>query len=77
MTKVSSNRIIPESCYSTEKAFITYPNFTNKGIYWDIHREFFSYNIPFHLGYGPEIDYPDDPEEPEYPEEDPRDDPDD
>ena len=73
MTKVSSNRIIPESCYSTEKAFITYPNFTNKGIYWDIHREFFSYNIPFHPGYGPEIDYPDGPVEPEYPEEDPDD----
>ena len=74
MINTSSYRIIPESCYSTEKAFITYSNFTNNGIYWDIHREVFPYDIPFHLGYGPEIDYP---EEPEYPEEDPGDDPDD
>ena len=34
----------------------------------------FPFNIPFHPGEWPEIDYPD---EPEYPEEDPGDDPDD
>ena len=70
MIKASSYRIIPKSCYSTGKTCITYPNFTNNGIYWDSHREVFSYNIPFHPGYGPEIDYPEEPE-------DPRDDPDD
>ncbi len=37
----------------------------------------FPFNIPFHPGEGPEIDYPDGPYEPEYPEEDPGDDPDD
>ena len=35
----------------------------------------FPFNIPFHPGEGPEIDYPDGPYEPEYPEEDPGDDP--
>ena len=74
MINTSSYRIIPETHFSTEKAFITYPNFTNKGIYSDSYREVFPYNIPFHPGYGPEIDYP---VEPEYPEEDPGDDPDD
>ena len=34
----------------------------------------FPFNVPFHPGEGPEIDYPN---EPEYPEEDPGDDPDD
>ena len=46
MIKAFSNRIIPESCYSTEKTFITYSNFTNKGIIisgCDIENK----NVPF------------------------------
>ena len=40
----------------------------------DISRDAFPFDVPFHPGHGPEIDYPDGPVEPE---EDPGDDPDD
>ena len=40
----------------------------------DTSRDAFPFDVPFHPGHGPEIDYP---EEPEYPEEDPGDEPDD
>ena len=40
----------------------------------DISRDAFPFDVPFHPGKGPEIDYPDGPVEPE---EDPGDDPDD
>ena len=43
----------------------------------DISRDAFPFDVPFHPGLGPEIDYPDGPVEPEYPEEDPGDEPDD
>ena len=38
----------------------------------DTSRDAFPFDVPFHPGHGPEIDYP---EEPEYPEEDPGDEP--
>ena len=43
----------------------------------DISRTAFPFDVPFHPGLGPEIDYPDGPVEPEYPEENPGDEPDD
>ena len=60
MINTSQYRIMPESCYSAENPFITYPNFTNNGIYWESHLEVFPYNIPFHPGQGSYIYYPND-----------------
>ena len=41
----------------------------------DISRDAFPFDVPFHPGHGPEIDYPDGPVEPEDPDEDPGDEP--